>query len=106
MEQVEVLAKIVDDAIRSDGNVTEENQVTVHPRSAGADAPHPEHLSKDLDQIESQLAAAESDSNQTSWLRDRLSLLLARVEWVKQDEPRGFLKERIQKMLQRVKHEQ
>ena len=106
MEQVEVLAKIVDDAIRSDGNVTEDHQVTVHPRSAGADAPHPEHLSKDLDQIESQLAAAESDSNQTSWLRDRLSLLLARVEWVKQDEPRGFLKERIQKMLQRVKHEQ
>jgi len=108
MEQVEVLAKIVDDAIRVDlmeADPAKSTQVTTHPRSAGADAPNPEHLSKDLDQIESQLSAAESDSNQTSWLRDRLSLLLARVEWVKQSESREFLKDRIQKMLQRVKHE-
>ncbi len=108
MEQCEVLAKIVDDAIRLDlmeADTAESNQITTHPRSAGADAPNPEHLSKDLDQIESQLSAAEKDSNQTSWLRDRLSLLLGRVEWVKQSESREFLKDRIQKMLQRVKHE-
>ncbi len=110
MEQVEVLAKIVDDAIRVKGPGfggadNADAQTTSHPRSAGADAPNPEHLSKDLDQIESQLSAAEKDSNQTSWLRDRLSLLLARVEWVKQSESREFLKDRIQKMLQRVKHE-
>ncbi len=85
MEQVEVLAKIVDDAIRADapgaGGAGPSNaQCSTHPRSAGADAPNSEHLSKDLDQIESQLSAAEKDSNQTSWLRDCLSLLLARVE--------------------------
>ena len=103
MEQVEVLAKIVDDAIRvygpgSGGADTEDAQMTTHPRSAGADAPNPEHLSKDLDQIESQLSAAEKDSNHTSWLRDRLSLLLARVGWVQQSESREFLKDRIHKM--------
>ena len=108
MEQVEVLAKIVDDAIRTDfmgSDPIQTTPFTTHPRSAGADAPNPEHLSKDLDQIESQLSATEKDVNQTSWLRDRLSLLLARVEWVKQSESREFLKDRIQKILQRVRHE-
>ena len=105
MEQVEVLAKIVDDAIHADSEQTASDVVSVHPRSAGADAPNPEHLSKDLDQIELQMSEGETDSNQISWLRDRLSLLLARVEWVEQAEPREFLKDRIQKMLKRVKHE-
>lgn len=102
MEQVEVLAKIVDDSIRN-GDASTTANVTVHPRSSGADAPNPEHLSKDLDQIESQIGVAESDANQTSWLRDRLGLLAARVEWVSQDESRSFLKERIQRLLERVK---
>lgn len=75
----------------------------MHPRSTGADAPNPEHLSKDLDQIEAQISAADSDVNQASWLRDRLGLLAARVEWVQQDESRSFLQERIQLLLERVK---
>jgi MoxR-like ATPase len=102
MEQVEVLAKIVDDAIRTTSD-KQAVDITVHPRSNTTDAPDPEHLSKDLDQIESQLSAAESDTNQMSWLRDRLGLLAARVEWVAGDEPRSFLKERIQKLLSQVK---
>ena len=102
MEQVEVLAKIVDDTIRSSEN-SPASDLKVHPRSSGADAPNPEHLSKDLDQIEAQVNACESDANQTSWLRDRLGLLAARVEWVAKDESRSFLKERIQSLLARVK---
>jgi len=105
MEQVEVLAKIVDDAIHADSEQTTSDVVNVHPRSAGADARNPEHLSKDLDQMELQMSRGETNGNQISWLLDRLSLLLARVEWVQQAEPREFLKERIQKMLQRAKHE-
>jgi len=102
MEQVEVLAKIVDDTIRSGEGKLVTKDLTVHPRSAGADAPNPEQLSKDLDQLDLQLATAASDANQRSWLRDRLSLLVARVEWVKQDESRIFLKERIQRMMEQV----
>jgi MoxR-like ATPase len=101
MEQVEVLAKIVDDAIRAGGNVSD-NSIKTHPRSSGPDAPSAEHLSKDLDQIESQIVGAETDANQSSWLRDRLSLLAARVEWVANEESRLFLKERIQKLMTRV----
>lgn len=101
MEQVEVLAKIVDDAIRSESGDTN-SSVTAHPRSTGIDVPDPEHISNDLDQIESQLRATDGDANQASWLRDRLSLLAGRVEWVQVDESRIFLKERIQQLLQRL----
>jgi len=102
MEQMEVLAKIVDDTIQS-GDKSPASDISVHPRSSGPDAPNAEHLSKDLDQIESQVNASESDANQTSWIRDRLGLLAARVEWVAKDESRSFLKERIQSLLARVK---
>ena len=102
MEQVEVLAKIVDDTIRS-GEPSLASEVKVHRRSAGADAPNPEHLSKDLDQIESQLNSGQSDANQTSWLRDRLGLLASRVEWVANDESRSFLKDRIRLLMDRTK---
>jgi MoxR-like ATPase len=103
MEQVEVLAKIVDDTIRGGEEEAVIQAVPVHPRSVGADAPNPEHLSKDLDQLESQLVTAANDANQNSWLRDRLSLLMARVEWVKQDESRAFLKERIEQLMERTR---
>jgi hypothetical protein len=102
MEQVEVLAKIVDDTIRS-GEPSLASEVKVHRRSAGADAPNPEHLSKDLDQIESQMNSGQSDANQTSWLRDRLGLLASRVEWVVNDESRSFLKDRIRLLMDRTK---
>ena len=102
MEQVEVLAKIVDDTIRS-GEPSLASEVKVHRRSAGADAPNSEHLSKDLDQIESQMNSGQSDANQTSWLRDRLGLLASRVEWVVNDESRSFLKDRIRLLMDRTK---
>ncbi|MDA1230153.1 MAG: AAA family ATPase [Planctomycetota bacterium] len=99
MEQVEVLAKIVDDAIGNESSDTN-TSVNTHPRSTGVDAPNPEHLSNDLDQIESQLRAKDGDANQLSWLRDRLSLLAARIEWVQVEESRTFLKARIQQLLE------
>ena len=102
MEQVEVLAKIVDDTIQNGENPSM-SDIRVHSRSTGPDAPNPEYLSNDLSQIESQLNASENDANQTSWLRDRLGLLAARVEWVANEESRSFLKERIQSLLSRVK---
>ncbi|MCA9062702.1 MAG: AAA family ATPase [Planctomycetaceae bacterium] len=99
MEQVEVLAKIVDDTIQvSDDAVAAES---VHPRASQADAPNPEHVNRDLDQIESQIPGA-TDSGTRSWLNDRLGILLARVEWIPAEEPRQFLKERIEVLLGRI----
>lgn len=112
MEQVEVLAKIVNDTIKSShtGSATSSDaddesqaaQVSVHPRSVSMDAPNPEHLSRDLDQIDALLASAGEDGHQKSWLRDRLSLLLSRVEWVQQPDAREFLKGRIQSLMSKA----
>jgi MoxR-like ATPase len=106
MEQIEVLAKIVNDALRNSSIVASDpmssetaDHTAVHIRATAADAPVPEHLSRDLDQIETHLLAAGEDASQKSWLRDRLGLLLARVEWVQQPESRDFLRDRIQSLL-------
>ncbi|MEZ6039250.1 MAG: AAA family ATPase [Planctomycetaceae bacterium] len=109
MEQIEVLAKIVNDTIR---NATEPAEAdaepsfgaerNVHPRSAAIEAPCPEHLSRDLDQIARHLESALEDSNQKSWIRDRLGLLLSRIEWVQNDESRLFLRDRVRSMLEEL----
>jgi MoxR-like ATPase len=100
-EQVEVLAKIVNDTLRSPTGTVSAG-TSVHPRSVSADAPNPEHLGRDLDQIEAQLGSEGSDVQRKSWLRDRLSLLTARVEWVQQTEARDFLRGRIQSLMTRL----
>lgn len=102
MEQMEVLAKIVNDAIQC-GQDSMTADAQIHPRSTGSDAPNPEHLLNDLDQIESQISDSGNDPNQTSWLRDRMGLLASRVEWVANEESRLFLKERIQTLLVHLK---
>ncbi|MFM7057154.1 MAG: hypothetical protein ACKO2P_09570, partial [Planctomycetota bacterium] len=101
IEQVEVLAKIVNDALRSQAG-TALSTSSVHPRSVSADAPNPEHLSRDLDQIEALAGGVGLDGQRTSWLRDRLSLLTARVEWVQQTEARDFLRTRVQSLMTRL----
>jgi MoxR-like ATPase len=101
LEQVEVLAKIVNDTLKSQvGSVPAAAEV--HPRSVSADAPNPEHLGRDLDQIEVLLGSVGGDLQRQSWLRDRLSLLTARVEWVQQAEARDFLRGRIQSLMTRA----
>lgn len=98
-EQVQVLAKIVDDAIADDAAKPDSADTKSHPRSHGSDAPDPEHIARDLDQIEFELAKEADEAAHKSWLKDRLSLLAARVEWVRVAESRSFLKERIQNLL-------
>ncbi len=100
MDQVEVLAKIVDDAIRN--RPSDPASVTTHPRSRGADAPNAEELNHDLTQIESRLQDPELDRAARSWLMDRASILLSRVEWITNDESRLFLRNRAQGLLQKI----
>ncbi|MBL8819488.1 MAG: AAA family ATPase [Planctomyces sp.] len=100
MDQVEVLAKIVDDAIRN--RPSEAVSVTTHPRSRGADAPNAEELNHDLTQIETRLQDPELDRAARSWLMDRASILLSRVEWIANDESRLFLRNRAQGLLQKI----
>ncbi len=100
MDQVEILAKIVNDVIQSDRSAS--SQVVVHSRARGADLPDPETISRDLKQIEEQLQTGGSDGQLKSWLRDRISILLSRLEWIPNEESRVFLRDRAQALLKRV----
>lgn len=100
MDQVEILAKIVNDVIQSDRAAL--SQVVVHSRARGADLPDPETISRDLKQIEEQLQTGGSDGQLKSWLRDRISILLSRLEWIPNEESRAFLRDRAQALLKRV----
>jgi MoxR-like ATPase len=97
MEQVELLNRIVDEAIASRN---ETSPVQVHPRASGGTAPDPEQLARDLEQIAIDVADAEETSQ--SWLSDRLSILAARIEWVQLDESREFLRSRVTKIREQL----
>ncbi len=92
LEQVEVLNKIVDDAIAASKKGAAAD-VKTHPRASGADAPDAEQLARDLEQIAEDANGGDGDS--VSWLSDRLSILASRIEWVQVDESRDFLRNRL-----------
>lgn len=94
-EQQDVLAAIVDDAL---AKATDEERAAGHPRARGGEAPDPEQLAKSLDQLEARLGDGEAAAGERGHLRDQLSLLAARCQWVREDQPRGFLEEKIARL--------
>lgn len=92
MEQVEILNKIVDEAIAA-GDDDSKRGITTHPRAGGASAPDAEQLARDLEQIATDVD--NGDETTKSWLSDRLSILAARIEWVTIDDSREFLRNRV-----------
>ena len=105
LEQVEVLAKIVDEVVRSQDDAADTAQVQVHPRSAGADAPNPEDIGRDLEQLAIQISNADEDQGRKSWISDRLAILASRTEWVVNSESRSFLRRRIHELMAMVSEE-
>lgn len=100
LEQVEVLANIVDEVVSRTSDSSEDSPtIAIHPRAAAADAPNAEDLSRDLSQLESQIASAANDKAKRSWIADRLSILASRCEWVANEESRTFLRDRIQQLM-------
>ena len=97
-EQVDVLAKIVDDAIAA-AAADRPPELQQHPRSTAGQLPDPEAIARTLDQIESQLAASTDNVARRSVLRDQLSHLAARIEWIAVEESRSFLRSRVQRLL-------
>jgi MoxR-like ATPase len=72
-----------------------------HARAAGTDEPDPEHLARDLDFIEEQLKSGAN--GQSNYLRDRLSLLEGRCQWVTDAGKRDFLARRVSDLWSRFK---
>ena len=93
-EQQEVLASIVQDAIDRSGGQCEAS----HPRAQGSDAPDPECLARDLQQIAQRAAGGDLPATEKSYLKDRLGLLAARCQWVKDPQQREFLEKQVESL--------
>jgi MoxR-like ATPase len=98
-EQQEVIAAQVDNAITSAGGA---DQPGSHPRANRTDAPNPEVLGSELRRISARLDDPALDSAEKSQLRDELSLLAARCEWVANAHQREFLQQEVQSLWPRV----
>jgi MoxR-like ATPase len=90
-EQQEVLASIVQDAIDRAGTQPPPS----HPRAQAGDAPDPEGLARDLEQIAKRASSGDLPATEQSYLKDRLGLLAARCQWVKDPQQREFLQKQV-----------
>jgi MoxR-like ATPase len=93
LEQREVLAAIVNDALK-DSPVDAKD----HPRSRSEELPDAESLARDLEQIENSLADARLGDAERSAAKDRLGILAGRVQWVKDKPQREVLLQRVEKL--------
>lgn len=92
VEQEEVLAEVVGQAVAKGADAG-----AAHPRSRGADAPDPEGLARDLETIAKRLEDSPAPADR-AYLKDRLGVLAARCQWVKDGGKRGFLLERLEQL--------
>lgn len=97
-EQQEILCSLIDRTMASAGGV---DQPGSHPRAARSDAPHPEVIALELKRIQDRLSDTELAAAEKSELRDQVSLLAARCEWVTDPHQRGFLQTEIQNLWSR-----
>lgn len=93
LEQQEVIAGVVQDAVR-EAPVSPDD----HPRARG-DAPDPEGLARDLDELATRLKEDGLKPADRPALRDRLTVLAGRAQWVRDEGARAFLVQRIEKLL-------
>jgi MoxR-like ATPase len=96
-EQQEVLQALVQKALEKT-----EPEAQDHARARPTDGPDPESLARDLDYIGNQLKAEGNGAS--SYLRDRLSLLEGRCQWVADDGKRDFLAKRVAELWNEFKN--
>ena len=97
LEQREALATIVDEMLKAKAP-----DAADHPRAHHADAPDPEAIARDLETIATKLESKDLTVSERAMLKDRVSLLSARCQWVKGDEQRAFLVKRIEALWKTV----
>jgi MoxR-like ATPase len=97
VEQQEVLASIVGDAVAASPADPAD-----HPRSRGVDAPDPEALARDLEDVGRRLGDVGTTPADRSVLRDRLGVLAGRCEWVKDERQRAALLGRVEALWPRA----
>jgi len=99
-EQREVLAALVEGTIEKESAAAKDDGAgaTRHPRSLSAELPDPESLAAELNELAeaaaNATAAAPDNAADLGVLRDRLSILEERCQWVQNATSRGFLQEK------------
>ena len=96
-EQRELIAAIVQPVVEA---AEPEARATSHPRSRGDSAPDAEELARDLERLERQWTTDGGDEARGAVLRDRLSLLAGRCQWLADAEQRAFLEGRVNQLWQ------
>jgi MoxR-like ATPase len=89
LEQQEVLNALVQEALRQ---ATPDAQD--HPRASG-NLPDAEELARDLAEIDQKMKDPQTPIPQRAMLKDRLTLLGSRVQWVADENQRQFLQTQI-----------
>ena len=93
-EQQEVLAAIVDSTMDS---VTESQRLLSHPQSQKNVPPSAEEISQALDRLIAILSSKDDNSeatNEKHFVRDQLSALTTRSQWITDETQRSFLEEK------------
>lgn len=96
IEQREVLAAIVQEVLKS-----VEPAESDHPRARG-DAPDPEALARELEELGRRAAAPELAAAERAVMRDRLGLITARCQWVTDQRHRDQLSEQVEQLWSRL----
>jgi len=96
-EQREVIAALVDRTVEQ---VEPEAQAASHPRARGRNAPDPEELARDLARLEGRWSADGHNDVDRAVLRDQLSLLAGRCQWLPDAQQRTFFEQRVESLWQ------
>ena len=96
-EQREVIAAIVGRVVEQ---VEPEAQASSHPRARGQSAPDPEELARDLERLSERWSADGHRDVDRAVLRDQLSLLAGRCQWLVNAQQRSFLEQRVEALWQ------
>lgn len=97
-EQREVLASLVDQWIAKEPPLPAD-----HPRARPGDGPDPEALARDLDVLAHRAPTTADSTPEQAQLRDRLSVLEERCQWVKDTTRRQWLLQRVAELWTQLK---
>jgi MoxR-like ATPase len=92
-EQQEVLQAIVQEALKKD-----DAALARHPRAQAQAAPDPEAMARDLDWLTTALTDSGNDAAARAPLRDRLTILAGRCQWVTAPQQREHLQKRVEQL--------
>jgi MoxR-like ATPase len=98
-EEQDILKSLVDQALQA---ATDEEKLTSHPQSQLSDEPDPEQMANSLEQIASEFERSDTAPVEIARLKDRLGLLAARVQWIKNSQQRSHLEQMTNDLWDRV----